>query len=135
MNIDNVIINYLPVAKPLSMAMERQKKHISLIIYKRKIIAVGQNVFKTHPDTFRLGYRGSDMHSELDAYRKIPKSLRGEKLTLLNFRFRSIVFIPMGSIVRGLTFIGILVNDSISCDFNSWIYLRVEKRSTRLVND
>lgn len=87
MNIDNVIINYLPVAKPLSMAMERQKKHISLIIYKRKIIAVGQNVFKTHPDTFRLGYRGSDMHSELDAYRKISKSLRGEKLTLLNFRF------------------------------------------------
>ena len=80
-------MNYLPVAKPLSMAMERQKKHISLIIYKRKIIAVGQNVFKTHPDTFRLGYRGSDMHSELDAYRKMPKSLRGEKLTLLNFRF------------------------------------------------
>jgi hypothetical protein len=69
------------------MAMERQKKHISLIIYKRKIIAVGQNVFKTHPDTVRLGYRCADMHSELDAYRKVPKSLRGEKLVLLNFRF------------------------------------------------
>jgi hypothetical protein len=27
------------------------------------------------------------MHSELDAYRKVPKSLRGEKLILLNFRF------------------------------------------------
>ena len=69
------------------MAMERQKKHISLVIYKRKIIAVGQNVFKTHPDAFRLGYRVADMHSELDAYRKVPKNLRGEKLTLLNFRF------------------------------------------------
>jgi hypothetical protein len=69
------------------MAMERQKKHISLVIYKRKVIAVGQNVFKTHPDTMRLGYRCGDMHSELDAFRKIPKSLRSEKLILLNFRF------------------------------------------------
>ena len=87
MNIDHVIENYLPIAKPLSMAMERQKKHISLVIYKRKIIAVGQNIFKTHPDTLRLGYRCADMHSELDAFRKVPKSLRGEKLILLNFRF------------------------------------------------
>lgn len=69
------------------MAMERQKKHISLVLYKRKIVAVGQNIFKTHPHTFKLGYRCADMHSELDAYRKIPKSLRGEKLILLNFRF------------------------------------------------
>ena len=94
MNIENVIENFVPIAKPLSMAMERQKKHISLIIHKRKIIAVGQNVFKTHPDTVRLGYRCADMHSELDAFRKVPKSLRGEKLTLLNFRFNKItVFI------------------------------------------
>jgi hypothetical protein len=87
MNIEYVIENFVPVAKPLSMAMERQKKHISLILYKRKIIAVGQNIFKTHPDTFRLGYRCAEMHSELDAFRKIPKSLRSEKLILLNFRF------------------------------------------------
>ena len=87
MNIEHVIKNYLPIAKPLSMAMERQKKHISLIIYKRKIVAVGQNVFKTHPDTFRLGYRTADMHSGLDAYRKVPKNLRDKKLILLNFRF------------------------------------------------
>jgi hypothetical protein len=45
MNIETVIENYLPIAKPLSMAMERQKKHISLVIHKRKIIAVGQNIF------------------------------------------------------------------------------------------
>jgi len=87
MNIDHVIKNYLPIAKPLSMAMERQKKHISFIIYKRKIVAVGQNIFKTHPDTFRLGYRSADMHSELDAYRKISKNMRDKKLILLNFRF------------------------------------------------
>ena len=87
MNIDHVIENYLPIAKPLSVAMERQKKHISLIVYKRKIISVGQNIFKTHPDSVRLGYKYAEMHSELDAYRKIPKSLRDKKLILLNFRF------------------------------------------------
>ncbi len=27
------------------------------------------------------------MHSELDAFRKVPKNLRGEKLVLINFRF------------------------------------------------
>lgn len=87
MNIDTVNNIFLPIAKPLSMAMERQKKHISLVIYKRKIIAVGQNIFKTHPDTFRLGYRVADMHSELDAFRKIPNNLRNKKLILINFRF------------------------------------------------
>jgi hypothetical protein len=87
MNIDTVIQNYLPIAQPLSMAMERQKKHISLVIYKRKIISVGQNIFKTHPDSVRLGYKYAEMHSELDAYRKVPKSLRDKKLILLNFRF------------------------------------------------
>jgi hypothetical protein len=78
---------FLPVAKPLSMAMERQKKHISLVIYKRKIISIGQNIFKTHPTTVKLGYRVNDMHSELDAFRKVPKNLRDEKLILVNFRF------------------------------------------------
>jgi hypothetical protein len=69
------------------MAMERQKKHISLVIYKRKIISIGQNIFKTHPNTVKLGYRVNDMHSELDAFRKIPRNLRDEKLILVNFRF------------------------------------------------
>lgn len=87
MKIEAVCDYYLPIAKPLSMAMERQKKHISLVIYKKKIISIGQNIFKTHPHAIRLGYRTPDMHSELDAFRKIPKNLIGEKLILLNFRF------------------------------------------------
>jgi hypothetical protein len=87
LDIDTINKIYLPIAKPLSMAMERQKKHISLVLYKRKVIAVGQNIFKTHPSTLRLGYRTADMHSELDAFRKVPKNLRGEKLVLINFRF------------------------------------------------
>lgn len=87
MNIDHVLNTYMPIAKPLSMAMERQKKHISIVIYKKQIISIGQNIFKTHPDTFKLGYRTPDMHSELDAFRKIPKNYLDKKLILLNFRF------------------------------------------------
>ena len=87
MNIDTVIENFIPIAKPISMALNRQKKHASLIIYKRKIIAIGQNIFKTHPDTIRLGYKFGEMHSELDAFRKVPKKFRNKKLILVNVRF------------------------------------------------
>ena len=87
MNIDTVVENFLPIAKPISMALNRQKKHASLIIYKRKIIAIGQNIFKTHPDTIRLGYKFGEMHSELDAFRKVPKKFRNKKLILINVRF------------------------------------------------
>ena len=87
MNIDTIIKFYVPIAKPLSMAMERQKKHISIIVHKKEIIAIGQNEYKTHPQSIKLGYRYPEMHSELDAYRKVPKSLRDKKLILLNFRF------------------------------------------------
>ena len=87
MNIDTVIENFIPIAKPISMALNRQKKHASLIIYKRKIIAIGQNIFKTHPDTIRLGYKFGEMHSELDAFRKVSKKFRNKKLILVNVRF------------------------------------------------
>jgi hypothetical protein len=71
----------------MSMAMLRQKKHISLIIHKKEIIAIGQNEYKTHPQSVKLGYKYPEMHSELDAFRKVPRSMRDKKLILLNFRF------------------------------------------------
>ena len=87
MNFDTIIENYMPIAKPLSMAMQRQKKHTSIIIYKKKIVSIGQNIFKTHPKSIELGYNYGEMHSALDAFRKIPYNLRGKKLILLNVRF------------------------------------------------
>jgi hypothetical protein len=69
------------------MSMERQKKHTSIIVYKKEIIAIGQNEYKTHPQSVKLGYKYPEMHSELDAFRKVPRSLRDKKLILLNFRF------------------------------------------------
>ena len=87
MDIETIIKTYVPIAKPLSMAMQRQKKHISIVLYKREIISIGQNEYKTHPQSIKLGYKYPEMHSELDAFRKIPRSLRDKKLVLLNFRF------------------------------------------------
>lgn len=71
----------------MSMAMQRQKKHISIILYKKEIVSIGQNEYKTHPQSVKLGYKYPEMHSELDAFRKVPRSLRNKKLVLLNFRF------------------------------------------------
>lgn len=71
---------------PLCMDIPRQKKHVSMILHKNRIVSIGRNYFKTHPKAHKLGYLYSEMHSELDAYRKIPRHLRDKKLTLVNVR-------------------------------------------------
>ena len=79
----------LDFAFPLCMNVPRQKKHISLIFNKNRLVSIGANYFKTHPKAQRLGYLYDEMHSELDAYRKIPKNLRDKKLTLINVRMNA----------------------------------------------
>jgi len=69
------------------MELPRQKKHLSFILHKSRIVATGRNFFKTHPKAKVIGYAFDEMHSELDAYRKVPRNLRDKKLTLLNVRF------------------------------------------------
>ena len=78
---------YLKEAFPLCLTIPRQKKHVSFILYKSRIISVGMNCFKTHPGAKKIGYMYDEMHSEFDAFRKVPRSLRGKKLHLLNVRF------------------------------------------------
>jgi hypothetical protein len=79
--------NILNFAYPLCLEIPRQKKHISLIFHKNRLLSVGRNCFKTHPKAKEIGYAYEEMHSELDAYRKVPKNYRGLKLTLVNVRF------------------------------------------------
>jgi hypothetical protein len=83
MNIDA----YLEKAFPICMAIPRQKKHCSLVFHKNRLISVGCNRFKTHPQAKKIGYQYEEMHSEFDAYRKVPKNLCGKKLHLVNIRF------------------------------------------------
>jgi hypothetical protein len=77
------------LAYPLCLEIPRQKKHVSLVIVKNRIISIGRNYFKTHPKAHKLGYLYNEMHSELDAFRKVPRHLRGKKLTLVNIRMNA----------------------------------------------
>ena len=67
------------------LEIPRQKKHCSVILYKRKIISVGINRFKTHPLAVKHGYLFGEVHSELDALLKCEK--RDSGMELWNFRF------------------------------------------------
>ena len=77
----------LDVAYPICLDIPRQKKHVSIIVHKHKIVSVGMNRFKTHPKAKQIGYMYEEMHSELDAFQKIEKRLLGKKLHLINIRF------------------------------------------------
>jgi hypothetical protein len=69
---EDTILNF---AYPLCLEIPRQKKHISLIFHKKKLLSIGRNCFKTHPKAKEIGYAYEEMHSELDAYRKLPYKL------------------------------------------------------------
>jgi len=84
---ENQMYNFAGIAYPLCLDIPRQKKHVSLVLVKNKIVATGSNYFKTHPMAKEIGYPFDEMHSELDAFRKVPKHLRDENLILMNFRF------------------------------------------------
>lgn len=81
------MLEYLTIAYPICLAVPRQKKHVSLIFYKKQLISIGTNSFKTHPKAKEIGYRYDEMHSELDAYTKISKKYKGKRLNLVNVRY------------------------------------------------
>ena len=64
---NTLIDEYLEQAFPLCMELPRQKKHLSFILHKNRIVATGRNFFKTHPKAKVIGYAFDEMHSELDA--------------------------------------------------------------------
>jgi len=72
-------------ALPVSLSIQRPKKHVSIIVRKNEIVSVGTNNFRTHPMAKKYGYRFDEVHSELDALLRYkgPK----DNLVLLNFRF------------------------------------------------
>jgi len=78
---------YIDMAYSQCLSIPRQKKHVSIILHKSRIVSVGMNLFKKHPGAKRIGYMYGEMHSEFDAYRKVSRQYRGRKLHLLNFRF------------------------------------------------
>jgi hypothetical protein len=79
--------SYLKMAYPICLEIPRQKKHVSLILNKNRIISIGTNSFKTHPKAKEIGYHYEEMHSELEAFQRVPYNLKKKKLVLVNVRF------------------------------------------------
>lgn len=79
--------NLIPIAKAIALEIPRKYKHVSVILKgKRRIISIGTNIFKSHPEAIRRGYIFPELHSEIRAFLKVPYTQR-DKLTLVNFRF------------------------------------------------
>lgn len=75
-------------AFPIALEVQRSQKHVSLILDKKgNMLSYGQNAARTHPLAAQYQYRFNEVHSELDAFLKIPRNLRSGDLTLLNYRF------------------------------------------------
>lgn len=77
---------WITVAQKIATNILREKAHISLILRKNELLAIGNNEWKTHPKAIELGYKYPWLHSELDAYTKL-KNKNLDKLTLVNLRF------------------------------------------------
>ena len=75
----------ISVALPTSLEIPRPKKHVSIIIRKNEIVAMGTNNFRTHPQAKKYGYFFDEVHSELDALLRY-KGQR-DNLKLVNYRF------------------------------------------------
>jgi len=73
------------VALPIATGLARPKKHVSLILRKKKIVSIGTNDNRTHPQAKKLGYRFAEVHSELDALLRYKGSRDG--LSIINFRY------------------------------------------------
>jgi len=77
--------HWIELAKHIASTVDRDRAHISLIVRKNRLLAVGTNNWKTHPKTAEYGYMYPYLHSELDAFRKIKTP--HDKMVLYNFRF------------------------------------------------
>ncbi len=60
-------------------------RHVTIILYKNRIISIGLNSGKTNTNAAKF-YSYPSIHSELDALRKAPKKYNLRKCVLVNFR-------------------------------------------------
>ena len=72
------------IARPYALQSTRQKKHVSLILVRNTVVAIGTNQLKSHPQAKKIGYRYDEVHSELDALLRCKER---RNLELVNFRF------------------------------------------------
>lgn len=81
---DRRVQRFVDLALPMCLEVPRAKKHVSMIVRKGRLLAVGTNAFKGHPLASRLGYRYEEQHSELNALLRCSER---DRLTLINVRY------------------------------------------------
>ena len=82
-DLSNIALALMP-----SLNEEREKAyHFSFILYRSKILTIGTNIGKTHPEAYKLKYAYPSIHSELSAYVKAKKlGIQLSDCALVNIR-------------------------------------------------
>jgi hypothetical protein len=75
-------------AKLLSSYCEGRCRHVSFLVLRRKVVAIGLNSYnRTHPLAAKFGHLGANVHSELAAIVRFPERNRQfKKVALYNVR-------------------------------------------------
>jgi deoxycytidylate deaminase len=79
---------FVQIAMATMPKIQTNKKHVSLLVRKNNVLAIGVNQYKSHPLCALYGYVMQEIHSELDA---ILKATRQDgkvprRTTLINMR-------------------------------------------------
>jgi len=99
------------IAIELSDKSVGRSKHVSILIYKNRIVSTGINMLKTDTFAYEL-YKYPYVHSELNAIKNCPKKIPINKCTLLNFRVsndrkRFLMSRPCSSCIKLVVSVGI----------------------------
>ena len=91
---ESVLVNRLSKCVDIAMSLiediDSDSKHVSFVLRRNKIIALGVNRnMQTHPLALKLNCRFGTMHSELSAILKAKKSNEFYNATLVNIRLSS----------------------------------------------
>ena len=78
-SLTNISMGLLP-------ARDDEKCHFTFILDGSYVVSMGVNLKKTHPGVHKLGYEYPVIHSEFDAYRKLPRGIQCSRLRMVNLR-------------------------------------------------
>jgi hypothetical protein len=79
----------IPKARSLAPEVSGRSRHISFIMHRKKILAIGlANSWRTNPLSKKYGYRFNGSHSELAAIVDFPyRPSELKDCSMVNFRF------------------------------------------------
>lgn len=91
---------FLRIAMDLVPVIDCTNKHVTFIVRRGRIISIGTNSTKTHPQAAKLGYRLLQIHSELAALLNARGRCDLSRCDLINIRLSSISNNYIGPVLR-----------------------------------